>query len=488
MPTRSVRASEIVLFIVDDDSDARTNLRDILELDGYHIAEAASAEALFELPDWDKVSLILLDRKLPDSSPEALLEKILKLAPSVSVIVVTGYADVDSAVTALRHGAADYILKPINPDMLRASIKRELEHQRSERQLRALYENTLTGLLIFDRRQTVLDANPAACAMLRTPHAELVGRSLSSLLATEEPAEAQAGEKGVTDSAAVSGAAAVTGSGAVAQHPVERKMRRGDGALIDVEQQAILNFSPGLSALSLRDITEKKQSEQRALQAERLAAIGETMTALVHESRNALQRSFACLEMLALEVEDRPAALDLVRRTQRAQNQLRDLYEEVRQWAAPLNIRRERANLANVWREAWHQVAQSQPDKKIDLIEDLALEPTCRVDASKMTQVFRNIFENAVEVSPDQSTITVRCCLGQGPGKNDLLVSIEDQGPGLTAEQCQRMFEPFYTTKTKGTGLGMAITKRIVVSHHGHIHAQSREGACISISLPRGMT
>ena len=70
---------------------------------------------------------------------------------------------------------------------------------------------------------------------------------------------------------------------------------------------------------------------ERALQTERLAAIGEMVAGLAHESRNALQRSKACLEMLALEVEDRPEALDLVARTQRAHDHLSTLYEEVRQ-------------------------------------------------------------------------------------------------------------------------------------------------------------
>lgn len=471
LPSRPVEASEVLLFIVDDDSDTRSNLRDILELDGYRIAEAASAEELFHLPNWNDVSLILLDRKLPDVAPEAILPQILEKSPLVSVIIVTGYADVDSAVSALRHGAADYILKPINSDALRASIRRELEHQRSERQLRALYENTLTGLLIFDRHERILGANPAVCTMLKVKRDALVGSPLSSLQPPDVLQEDRCWDPSAPE-----------------RSPSECKMRRGDGKIIDVELQAILNFSPGLSAISLRDITEKKQSEQRALQAERLAAIGETMTALVHESRNALQRSFACLEMLAMEVEDRPGALDLVRRAQRAQSQLRDLYEEVRQWAAPVNLRRERANLAQVWREAWQQVMQSQPARKLQLIEALDLEPICRVDASKMNQVFRNIFENASDVSPESGVVTLRCSAAAPSGTNDLRITIEDQGPGLTPEQCQRMFEPFYTTKAKGTGLGMAITKRIVTSHHGHIRAETRQGACIEITLPRGMS
>ncbi|MCZ6684295.1 MAG: PAS domain S-box protein, partial [Planctomycetota bacterium] len=95
-----------------------------------------------------------------------------------------------------------------------------------------------------------------------------------------------------------------------------------------------------------RDITEQKRAEERALQAERLAAIGETIAGLAHESRNAFQRSQACLEMLALELENRPDQLELVDRTQRALDHLHRLYEEVRDYAAPINLDRQSCDLA----------------------------------------------------------------------------------------------------------------------------------------------
>jgi PAS domain S-box-containing protein len=458
----------ILVFIVDDDEDTRINLRDILELDGYNIAEASCARELFALPKWEKVALILLDRKLPDGSPEQLLPKIRKRAPQASVIIVTGYGDVATAVSALRQGAADYIIKPINPDALRASLRRELEHKRSEGQLRAMFENALDGFVLFDPEDTIVDANPAACTLLARPREQLVGCSLGSLIVPGETS-------GANDAVLLRGSQAG-----------ERRLRRGDGAEIDVEYQTTMGFSPGLNLVSLRDVTERKRSEQRALQAERLAAIGETMTALVHESRNALQRSFACLEMLALEVEDRPTAVDLVARTQRAQEQLRQLYEEVRQWAAPIQLQRERCDLASVWREAWQHVRQVHGTKHVQLKESVSCDSVCRVDPGKMEQVFRNIFENALDVSPEHGVIGLRCSQSDAGNERELLVAIEDQGPGLSAEQRARMFEPFFTTKAKGTGLGLAITKRIVQAHFGRISASSSSGACIEFAIPRG--
>ena len=456
---------DVLVFVVDDDEDTRLNLRDILELDGYEIAVASCARELFALPDWDRVSLILLDRKLPDGSPEQMMPRIKHQSPQASVIIVTGYSDVTAAVSALRLGAADYIVKPVNSDALRAGIRRELEHQKSERQLHALFENSLDGFVIFDDCETIVNANPAACSILRVQQDQLLGRSLRQFV-----------ERG----------ASVLESLKSRNQSGECRLRRGDGLEVDLEYQVTYNYSHGLNLISFRDVTERKRAEQRAMQTERLAAIGETMTALIHESRNALQRSFACLEMLAFEVEDRPSALDLVRRTQRAQEQLRQLYEEVRQWAAPVNLQPQTSDLSEIWREAWHEVMQVHGKKRIKLQEDVTCEPRCRVDAPKMHQVFRNLFENALEVSPEQSTIDLQCSLSLATEVEELQITIRDHGPGLSAEQLERMFEPFFTTKAKGTGLGLAITRRIVSAHSGRISATSSDGACIEMTIPRG--
>src|SRR5262249_53461018 len=105
------------------------------------------------------------------------------------------------------------------------------------------------------------------------------------------------------------------------------------------------------------DVTERKREQERLLQAERLAAIGQMMTGLAHESGNALARSQSCLEMLTWEVEDRPEALDLIARIQKAQDHLKQLYDEVRSYAAPLKLERDPWALSMVWRQTWEHLA-----------------------------------------------------------------------------------------------------------------------------------
>jgi signal transduction histidine kinase len=232
---------------------------------------------------------------------------------------------------------------------------------------------------------------------------------------------------------------------------------------------------------------QNRKERERFLHAERLAAIGETMTGLVHESRNMLQRSRACLEMLEVDVSDRPPALDLVRRIRNAQDDLHQLFEEVREYAAPLKLNRSDCNLAPIWQKAWKELTAIDHHKELRLTE--LVEPEivhAIVDSFAFGQVFRNIFENAIQASPDRGKITIRCLQRSVDGSQEVQIQISDQGPGIPLEDRQRVLEPFFTTKTKGTGLGLAIARRIVESHGGHIEVgASPVGTLIQIQLPQ---
>jgi len=231
----------------------------------------------------------------------------------------------------------------------------------------------------------------------------------------------------------------------------------------------------------------RKDVEQRVLQSERLAAIGQMIAGLAHESRNALQRSQACLEMLELELADNPDAMEMIVRSQRAQQHLNRLFEEVRGYAAPMVLDRGEADVAEIWREAWDYLAAQREGRDAVLIERLGrANRRCEVDHFQLIQVFRNVFENALSACEDPTEIVVRCDAEQVGERRGLRISIRDNGPGMNEEQHRRVFEPFYTTKTKGTGLGMAISERIVEAHGGAIRIGSSDlGAEVVITLPR---
>jgi signal transduction histidine kinase len=245
-------------------------------------------------------------------------------------------------------------------------------------------------------------------------------------------------------------------------------------------------FNPELLRKTLDRIVTLKRAEQKAQQAQRLAIIGQMMTGLAHESRNALQRSLACLEMLEMEVGDKPEALDLVRRVRRAQEQLHHLLEEVRNYAAPLHLQRTASSLRDVWQEAWEQTSPHRQGRDVAIAEHVQGDTRCQVDRFRLGQVFRNIFENSLAACRDPVRIEIDCSAASGDAQGGVRILIRDNGPGLTPEQKRRIFEPFYTTKAKGTGLGMAIAQRIVETHGGAISVEEEApGATIQIVLPQ---
>jgi signal transduction histidine kinase len=121
------------------------------------------------------------------------------------------------------------------------------------------------------------------------------------------------------------------------------------------------------------------------------------------------------------------------------------------------------------------------------LVEDHGrLDLVCEIDPFRLEQVFRNIFENSLAAAADPVRVAVSCASTQINGKNGVRISVRDNGPGMTPQQRARIFEPFYTTKTSGTGLGMAIVQRMIEAHGGEIAAvDCPAGAEIVVTLPR---
>jgi PAS domain S-box-containing protein len=482
--------ADLQVLVVEDDADTRENLCDVLSLDGMTVETAGAAAEVLRPRDWTKILAVVLDRKLPDGNATDLLPQIKKLAPQAEVVIVTGYADLDGAIAALRDGATDYILKPVNADALRSCLKRIRARRQAADELR----QAQAALAESEQRLRVALANSAigVCnqdTQLRytwvyTPwgslsHEHLIGRTDWEVFEHADAEQLTRLKQRVLN------------SGSPARQEIALPLdgeRRYFQLAVEPHRDALGSLL-GLTCVVI-DVTDQKRAQERLLQHERLAAIGEAMTGLVHEGRNALQRSRACLELLACEVEDRPEALDLVSRIQNAQEHLEQLYEEVRQYAAPISLKRRPVDVAAVWRETWTNLAHLWQPKQLQLAETAETTPlVVAADDFAIGQVFRNIFENAIDVSPSSGRIAIAAAEIPSHWGKLVRIAIEDQGPGMNREQRERVFEPFFTTKTKGTGLGMAISQRIVESHEGQIMVADRDGpgAQFIIMLPKGV-
>ena len=170
-------------------------------------------------------------------------------------------------------------------------------------------------------------------------------------------------------------------------------------------------ISPDLLRAAIARVLKMQEMEERVLQSERLAAIGQMITVLTHESGNALGRSQAVLEMLAEEVQGLPEANELIGRLQNAQSDLRRLYEEVRNYAAPMELEREDWGLGSIWRQAWANLMVTRNNTKTSaLVEEIAgVDLRCEVDNFRLDQVFRNLFENSLAACSDPVRVEVTC-------------------------------------------------------------------------------
>lgn len=473
------------VLIIEDDADACANLRDILELDEFQVATAGSIADALDIMSHETIEMIILDRRLPDGSAEEALPRLKAKAPDAAVIIITGYADLDGVITALREGADDYLLKPVNPDLLRNTLEQiryrqqmSLEKRRTENAFRALVEAAGCMIVIVRPDRTVAYFNSFSEELTGYRRGRRAGaRFLRDLPARERSA---AGPPCLWLRARRRQPAELSVSVAAPRRVASRPL---------VECAATRRLHGRTRAPGGRSGHHDAQGSTGSSLACRASGGDRTdgRGAGARKPQRAA-RSQACLEMLELEIGENVEAQNLLRRIQKAQDQLHKLFEEVRGYVAPIQLDRCECQLSEAWREAWESLASQRRGRKAELRElPHTVDLHCYIDRFRMVQVFRNLLENSLAACQDPAAIEISCTRTQLHGRDAVRVAVRDNGPGLTADQRTRIFEPFFTTKTHGTGLGMPIAKRIVAAHEGDLSVgdQGHPGAELLVTLPR---
>lgn len=502
----------INILLVDDQPSRLLSYEVMLNDLGANLVKARSGPEALQLLMKQEFAVILLDVNMPemDGFEAATLIHQHPRFEQTPIIFVTGVHITDlDRLRGYKLGAVDYVYVPVVPEILRSKVavlvelhRKKQELQRANAELeeanRALQtelveqvathgqlllqaeitSNMSEGvLLIRTSDRTIVYANRNFEQMFGYEPGELCGQSMLLLNAPTDKNLAIAREMTLC----------VEQFG---EWQGEMLNVRKDGSQFWslAKVSTFEHFQHGRVWLKIHsDITDLKAAQERALQAERLAAIGEMITGLAHESRNALQGSQGCLERLAWRLEDRPEALDLVHRAQQELERLDRLLDDVRGYVAPINLSCAECDLASIWREAWRTLTAQLVERDVALVEQSAREnQNCSVDRFRLEQVFRNILDNALAACSDPVRITIRTSATKLSGRSAVRVAIRDNGPGLGSEQRRRIFDAFYTTKKRGTGLGMAICKRIVEAHDGRIEVgEDGSGTEILITLPR---
>jgi PAS domain S-box-containing protein len=349
----------------------------------------------------------------------------------------------------------------------------------NEVQLRAILQTCVEGIITIDQRGVVESFNASAERIFGYGAQEVIGKNVSILMPTPDRDR----HDEYLAHYLATGEQRIIGIGR------DVMGRRKDGSQFPMHL-AVSEVRYGdrrIFAGFVHDVTDLRQAQEQLIESERLAALGEAMAGLAHESRNALQRIQVTTELLQDLMEDDPEATHYLDVIKRAQYDLQRLFQEVREYAAPIHLAYERVPLDTVVHSAWNELAAERGDRAVDLLEETGGNDLHGdVDPFALRQVFRNVLENSLAACADPVEIRVSYSPARHKEQDALAVRIRDNGPGLSAEECVRAFDSFYTTKTKGTGLGLAISKRIVEAHKGHIAANPdcADGAEFLVVLP----
>ena len=228
---------------------------------------------------------------------------------------------------------------------------------------------------------------------------------------------------------------------------------------------------------------ELKQSRDKLIQAERLATAGKMSASFAHEIRNPL----SSMRMLSQMLMHKPNTSDeqqkslqyILEEIERIDNIVKGLMD----FASPTKLLLEHQALTPVLQSVLTLMEANLTHHQIELFLDLAVNlPEFHFDADKIKQAFMNVVLNAMEAMPQGGTLTVST-LQQNDRVN---IKVIDTGIGISDEDIEHLFEPFFTRKTKGTGLGLANVKRIVEEHAGTVQIDSvqGEGTTVSLLLP----
>jgi PAS domain S-box-containing protein len=237
------------------------------------------------------------------------------------------------------------------------------------------------------------------------------------------------------------------------------------------------------------DVTERKRLETQLIESRRLAAIGETTAMVGHDLRNPLQAITTSLylgrkgyESLPPEYAKAAEECGLVKWLSLVEGEIEymdKIVSDLQDYAAPLKPDLSQVNIDQLLKDA---LLKTQIPSNVNLSVHVEEGLQLMIDRGLMKRIFRNLITNAVQAMPEGGELTIDA----PKSDKEALVSFHDTGVGIPQEDFSKLFSPFFTTKAKGQGLGLAVCKRLVEAHGGEITIESKlgEGTTFTIKLP----
>ncbi|GLI36615.1 PAS domain S-box protein [Geobacter hydrogenophilus] len=234
--------------------------------------------------------------------------------------------------------------------------------------------------------------------------------------------------------------------------------------------------------INFQNLTQIKRMEENLKRSDRLAVIGELSARMAHEIRNPLAAISGSAQLIAQGDGIPEADRELFAIVLREADRLNGLITDFLAYARPSQPEKGPVNLTDLVGEIVSLVAPDRRFEQVRIINRVEPDFTLPIDPDQFRQVFWNLFVNAAEAMSEGGTITVDAerideIRSDGQQRSAYRITVADDGSGMNQETISRIFEPFYTSKASGTGLGLATVYRIIEAHGGRITVESAEGA-----------
>lgn len=472
----------IRVLIIDDDEDDFFIISDYIrsiDFGDFVIDWCYSYAEAVKILAQKRHDIYFVDYRLGIKTGLDLLKEAMAMQCEEPIILLTGKGNPEVDREAMRIGAMDYLIKSdLNTEKLERCIRYSLERSAtikalrdSERKYRSIFESSKDAVFITDSLLQFKDMNAATSEILSFSKEELLGLTLFDLIEGEDlknKIQNKLEEEGeVIDLEIV-----------ILDNQHEKKI-----CILSASRQVENNGDVYVQGI-IHDITNLKRAEKATLYAEKLAAAGRLVRMLAHEVRNPLnniQMSVEHLDSSEIAEEDKVFYDIIKRNVKRIDHIIAELLDSYR----PTEKMFKAGDLKKVVRQSV-QVALDRITLKGITIEEHYPEDRfiMPVDEEKLKIAFLNILVNATEaIQATQGKIVVSV----SEKETDYVVEISDNGSGIPPEILSKLFEPYFTSKRNGMGLGLAATLNIIQSHRGTVDVRSKlnVGTTFTITFPQ---
>jgi signal transduction histidine kinase len=493
---------------------------------GYLVTSLTDPRAAAEWLKDNKADLLLVDIRMPEVDGFEVISAARGLQPDLAVLVMTGFGTVETAIRALRQGVDGLLLKPFEKSAeLLEAVKQALADSRQKRDaarihaLRPLFEVT-ESLLSETRSESLLELIVnAILGHLRCGHAGYYqyspeeqrfvflrgqGATLADFIiqvdASGTPLMLNAAGPGDANSQARLRKA---GLGAAIFVPIMRQGFRGvfyaarnpeehPFVEADMDMFQILARQGAASIENARLYDEQRayvrkieESQNALLQAEKMAAAGRLSASIAHEVNNPLQSVQNCLHLAGREDLAPAKRKEYFEMASSELERLSITVQRMLDFYRPGAAKPKEVQVSELLNYVVNLTQKQLTERGIHVKSELPTTmPPVNVVSSQIQQVFINLILNAFDAMPNGGTLRITGRARRG----GVEVLFQDSGHGITREQQSSIFEPFYSTKEGGTGLGLTVSYNILTAHGGTLELvpDHGKGACFRVFLPIG--